>query len=233
MPAKNVQFLPSETSKFCIETSVCPVVTKSSKTMMLRCGGMLLAVKTVPTRCFEGAKAQSSKNGKPSCSAMRIAMSVAKLRSLWRRFGVVTTAKSSGERNEPRTERISGVMLSAKKPTISSSPLMSVRVRPYTDFFQSVMKNTPPRLVIRILFGAKSQRASATSSSFHALRFFSSNKSFDLSETKRAPSSGTSSDGTSMSFNISSKAIAPGLAFCSIIFTMSCRSSRFRRPPFR
>src|SRR5574344_39293 len=96
IPAKNTQFLPSETSKFCIETSVCPVVTKSSKTMMLRCGGMLLAVKTVPTRCFEGAKAQSSKNGKPSCSAMRIAMSVAKLRSLWRRFGVVTTAKSSG-----------------------------------------------------------------------------------------------------------------------------------------
>lgn len=47
MPAKNEQFLPSETSKFCIETSVCPVVTKSSKTMMLRCGGMLLAVKTV------------------------------------------------------------------------------------------------------------------------------------------------------------------------------------------
>jgi hypothetical protein len=72
MPAKNEQFLPSETSKFCIETSVCPVVTKSSKTMMLRCGGMLLAVKTVPTRCFEGAKAQSSKNGKPSCLAMRI-----------------------------------------------------------------------------------------------------------------------------------------------------------------
>ena len=58
MPAKNEQFLPSETSKFCIETSVCPVVTKSSKTMMLRCGGMLLAVKTVPTRCFEGAKAR-------------------------------------------------------------------------------------------------------------------------------------------------------------------------------
>ena len=48
MPAKNEQFLPSETSKFCIETSVCPVVTKSSKTMMLRCGGMLLAVKTFP-----------------------------------------------------------------------------------------------------------------------------------------------------------------------------------------
>ena len=57
MPAKNVQFLPSETSKFFIETSVCPVVTKSSKTMMLRSGGMLLALKTVPTRCFEGAKA--------------------------------------------------------------------------------------------------------------------------------------------------------------------------------
>ena len=115
MPAKNVQLLPSETSKFCIETSVCPVVTKSSKTMMLRCGGMLLAVKTVPTRCFEGAKAQSSKNGKPSISAIRIAMSVAKLRSLWRRFGVVTTAKSSGERNEPRTEQTKGTVLLQSK----------------------------------------------------------------------------------------------------------------------
>ena len=60
MPAKNMQFLPRETSKFCIETSVCPVVTKLSKTMMLRSGGMLLALKTVPTRCFEGAKAQKS-----------------------------------------------------------------------------------------------------------------------------------------------------------------------------
>ena len=53
MPAKNTQFLPRGTSRFCIDTSVCPVVTKSSITMMWHCIGMLFGENTAPTRCFE------------------------------------------------------------------------------------------------------------------------------------------------------------------------------------
>ena len=61
IPVKNTRFLPSGINSSRIEIIVAPVVTKSSKTMMLASvGGVLPKVKTAPTRCLLGHSARSS-----------------------------------------------------------------------------------------------------------------------------------------------------------------------------
>ena len=84
---------------------------------------------------------------------------VAKFLTKCLRLGVVTMHQLPCFSSLPKMSAMSGATFSAKKSTILSSPLMSVKVRPYKDFCQSEIKNTSALRVMRTL-REKSQRAS-------------------------------------------------------------------------
>ena len=135
---------------------------------------------------------------------------VAKFLTKCLRLGVVTIHQLPCFSSLPKMSAMSGATLSAKKSTIVSSPLMSVKVRPYKDFCQSEIKNTSALRVIRTL-REKSQRASTDLS--QAWRFCSAKIFLDVATPLLSKASGHERSGTLISSKISPKSIILSFGF--------------------
>lgn len=156
-------FLLRGASSLCIAKKVEPVVTISSKQIMLSAGGISTSSKIALTLCFDLALATLEKYLIPANSEINFAVFSAKLFSKCLRGGGVIIFQESENvefSGMLKKRLMKSEIFFAKKIGIFCSVFICDRGIPYIEAFQSDKKNTPRELILHLL-GAKSHLASA------------------------------------------------------------------------